>query len=214
MYSCWAPHPDMQYAFLCQLQLRSRQLRHNVGSNSSAITGNDQQTETFSLSTCQQTQPNTIKVKVRVKPLNTTSTGQWRPVTCGGRHLTHMLLACDALVFCWAGGDVTFSHHSDTWASPTSKTCPVPLVGLPLPPSFPCRSLEQRVPYSLVCDHRPDCLDGSDETFCHFLPCSNFSHFQCHNKQVCCLIWEDIIECSLSEHLAYHQSLHNQSNQT
>ena len=133
----------------------------------------------------QQKLPNTIKVKIRLKPLNTTSTAQWRPVTCGGRHLTHVFLACDTLADCWAGGDVTFSRHSDTWASPTSNTCPVPLVGQPLPPSFPCKYWGQRVPYSLVCDHRPDCLDGSDEAFCHFLPCLNLSQFQCYNKQVC-----------------------------
>ena len=203
LFECWSHNPDMLYAFLCQLPLQSRQLHHNLASSSSAITKNDRQTETFSLSTLQQTQPNTVKVKVRVKPLNTTSTGQWRPVTCGGRHLTHMFLACDAFVVCWAGSDVTFSRHSDTWASPTSNTCPVPLVGLPLPPSFPCRSLEQRVPYSLVCDHRTDCLDGSDEAFCHFPPCLNQSQFQCHNRQVCYLLWGDIILCSLSKHLTY-----------
>ena len=187
---CWSS--EKIYTFLCQLPLQSRHLPHNVRSSSSGITGHHQQTGTFSLSACGQKPPNTVKVKVKLKQLNTTWTGQWWPVTCGGRHLTHVFLACDTLAVCWADGDVTFSRHSDTWASPTSKTCPVPLVGLPLPPSFPCRSLEQRVPYSLVCDHRPDCLDGSDEGFCHFPPCLNLSQFQCHNKQVCQLISGDI----------------------
>ena len=178
---CWSPIMSSvkPHTFLCQLPVLYRQLH-------------------------QQKSPNTIKVKVRLKPLNTTSTGQWWSVTCVGRHLTHVFLACDTLADCWAGGDVTFSRHSDTWASPTSKTCPVPLGGQPLPPSFPCKYWGQRVPYSLVCDHRTDCLDGSDEAFCHFLPCLNLSQFQCYNKQVCHLNLEVIILVSLSKHLIPH----------
>ena len=137
----------------------------------------------------QSKQPNTITNVVKVKPLNTTSTGQWRLVTCDKGHLTHILLACDVLADCWAGDDVTFSRHSETWASPTSNTCPVPLVGLPLPPSFPCDTLEQRVPYSLVCDHRFDCVDGSDDLYCGHQGCLDNTHFQCFNRQVWYLIW-------------------------
>ena len=56
------------------------------------------------------------------------------------------------------------------------------------PPSFQCQSETQRVPYSLVCDHRQDCLDGSDETFCTFLPCYLHYQFQRLNKQVCLVL--------------------------
>nr|KAG5711570.1 hypothetical protein BaRGS_016752 [Batillaria attramentaria] len=38
---------------------------------------------------------------------------------------------------------------------------------------FTCSSGEERVPYTLVCDFRQDCSDGSDESFCVFQPCSS-----------------------------------------
>ena len=110
--------------------------------------------------------------------------GQWRLLACPMGHVTHTFLSCDELSLCWATGDVTFSHQSEVWAVPTSVSCPAPLDVAVLPPSFPCRSVEQRVAYSLVCDHRPDCQDDSDETFCHFPPCSP-TQFACLNKQVC-----------------------------
>ena len=170
---------------MCQLPQRSRQLHHHVGSGSSAIMTHDQQTRISSPSTGQQKQLSIARVKVTVQSLKTNTSGQWRPVTCDRGHLTHVLLACDTSTICLAGGDVTFSRHSDTWATPTSESCPIPLVVPPLPPSFLCRFEGQRVPYSLVCDHRRDCLDGSDEVFCDFPPCLIDSQFQCRNRQVC-----------------------------
>ena len=110
--------------------------------------------------------------------------GRWNPVVCPDSHVTHTFLACDVSASCWAKSDVTFSLRSDTWALPTSQSCRVPLTMTLLPPSFPCRSVEQRVPYSVVCDHRRDCPDGGDETFCKFQPCQSLSQFQCLNKQV------------------------------
>ncbi|XP_025083281.1 sortilin-related receptor-like [Pomacea canaliculata] len=42
----------------------------------------------------------------------------------------------------------------------------------------------QGVPYPLVCDHRPDCSDNSDESFCVFSSCPWYKNvFQCSNKQ-------------------------------
>nr|KAG5702607.1 hypothetical protein BaRGS_027993 [Batillaria attramentaria] len=38
----------------------------------------------------------------------------------------------------------------------------------------------QTVHYTLVCDHKRDCLDGSDETFCEFRRCPER---RCQNKQ-------------------------------
>ena len=41
------------------------------------------------------------------------------------------------------------------------------------------------VPYTLVCDHRLDCADGSDEDFCVFQPCT-YTQSACKDeKQVC-----------------------------
>ncbi|XP_070206294.1 G-protein coupled receptor GRL101-like [Littorina saxatilis] len=43
----------------------------------------------------------------------------------------------------------------------------------------------QRVPYSLVCDHRQQCADSSDETFCVFAPCSGSDPLQCATSNQC-----------------------------
>ena len=115
-----------------------------------------------------QTGPSLVKINVTTSEQDM---GLWWPVTCPSGHLTHIFLACDVITLCWARHDVTFGVRPESWALPTSQSCPVQLGMTSLPPSFPCGSEEQRVPYSLVCDHRRDCLDGSDETFCTFLSC-------------------------------------------
>ena len=146
-------------------------------------TGRAQPTQPVPPSAGHLTTPSLAKVKV-----NVTAVGQhgvdWSLVYCPKRHLTHVFLACDPFAYCWAGGDVTFSFRPDTWALPTSQSCPVQLGVTSVPPSFPCRSEEQWVPYSLVCDYLRDCADGTDETFCKFPPCEWPSQFQCQNKQV------------------------------
>ena len=123
-----------------------------------------------------------------LRPVTTNATsqhrGRWAPVVCPDSHVTHTFLACDVSASCWAKSDVTFSPRPESWALPTSHSCRVPLTMTLLPPSFPCRSDEQRVSYSMVCDHRRDCPDGGDETFCKFQPCQSLSQFQCLNKQV------------------------------
>ena len=48
-----------------------------------------------------------------------------------------------------------------------------------LPAMFTCSSGGQRVSYSMVCDHRPQCGDGSHESFCVFPPCSDTTTLQC-----------------------------------
>ena len=126
------------------------------------------------------------KARPSVAPANVTSFGEkghgwW--VTCPSDQVTHAFLACDVSTFCWAGRNVTFSLLPELWALPASLSCQAPMRFLP--PSFPCRSDEQRVSYSLVCDHRQDCTDGSDEEFCTFLPCQWQTEFQCQNRQVC-----------------------------
>ena len=109
---------------------------------------------------------------------------QWWPVTCTNGHVTHAFLACDVATLCLAGPDVTFSFSHTSWALPTSQSCPAHLAMSSLPPSFPCRTGEQRVPYSLVCDHQSHCLDGSDELFCTFPKCDRHTQYRCRNKQV------------------------------
>ena len=138
-------------------------------------------TQPLSPSAHRRTRPVLAKVSVTAISHNIT---RWNPVTCPSGQSTHTFLACDVITFCWVKSDVTFSRRPDSWAFPASKSCPVPLTVTSRPPSYTCQSKEQHVPYSLVCDHRSDCLDGSDETFCTVLPCQHLSQFQCRNKQV------------------------------
>ena len=88
---------------------------------------------------------------------------------CPSSHLTHGFLSCDLQSTCWA-------HFASTGIS-----CESPL--LPVPPMFVCFDQIEQVPYPLLCDHRPDCRDHSDEDFCVFPDCSGVS-FQCGTKQV------------------------------
>ena len=90
-------------------------------------------------------------------------------VECTLGHRTHSFLACDVKSACWGRG----------YGSEYSCTAPL----TPLPPSFPCTNGFEFVPYTLVCDFRPDCSDESDETFCFFPPC-DYNVFDCRNKQV------------------------------
>ena len=89
-------------------------------------------------------------------------------VVCRLRHVAHQFLACDSSAACWdSSSDVT--------------SCAAPLT--PLPPMFACTSNLQRVSYTLVCDYRRDCIDGSDEDFCVHAPCP-FDWLHCGNGQV------------------------------
>ena len=103
-------------------------------------------------------------------------------VSCPSRHITHTYFACDMLSACWAGYDVAFGSSRKTWDIPSHDTCPISMTSLP--PSYACARLEQRIPYTLVCDHRQDCTDNSDEDFCFHAKC--LGHYkQCGNtKQV------------------------------
>ena len=88
---------------------------------------------------------------------------------CPSGHVTHNFLSCDLQSACWAQ------------IASLMISCESPL--MPLPPMFMCADQFERIPYPLVCDHRPDCRDYSDENFCVFTECSGAS-FQCGNKQV------------------------------
>ena len=88
-------------------------------------------------------------------------------VGCPLGHTVRDFLACDIRSMCWSL-DIT--------------ECPAPLA--PLPPSFTCTNGVERVPYTLVCDIRPDCSDDSDETFCVYPPCDLPGALQCNDKEV------------------------------
>ncbi|KAK7479438.1 hypothetical protein BaRGS_00029355, partial [Batillaria attramentaria] len=87
-------------------------------------------------------------------------------IVCPKNHSTHTFLACDVHSYCWLDDDGNCV---------TSMTL--------LPPSFQCAQQIERVPYSLVCDYREDCGDGSDEDVCVFQACLSSDQYLCGNKQ-------------------------------
>lgn len=95
-------------------------------------------------------------------------------LVCPDNSTTHFFLACDVKSACWAR------------AYTASFSCDAPLT--PLPPMMTCSNGVQHVPYTLVCDHRPDCDDSSDEDFCSFPRCDEMEaeQFDCGDKQVRC----------------------------
>ena len=90
-------------------------------------------------------------------------------ITCKDNHITHSFLACDVSSKCWNDGGVAYVSSVNGWDVPSDSWCHAPIK--PLPPAFMCKNAGQRVPYTLVCDHRADCIDQSDEDFCDFPPC-------------------------------------------
>ena len=92
-------------------------------------------------------------------------------ITCPMGHVTHQFLSCDPVSACWAQDESS------------ALSCDSPLN--PRPPMFACSSEAEHVPYSLVCDHRPDCRDHSDEDFCVFPESQCLAgSFRCGSKQV------------------------------
>ncbi|XP_025113436.1 LDL receptor repeat-containing protein egg-2-like [Pomacea canaliculata] len=115
-------------------------------------------------------------------------------IRCPANHFTHVFLACDDVSSCWSN------------KSGATPSCSAPLT--PLPPSFKCGG-EDSVPYTLVCDHQPDCKDESDEDFCVFEPCDSPLFVFCsgrrcvHYRNVCddkadCDDYADEILCHIS----------------
>ncbi|KAK7103352.1 hypothetical protein V1264_018270 [Littorina saxatilis] len=106
-------------------------------------------------------------------------------VECPSGHVTHSFLACDKLASCFAPREeMRFSSARESWDKPLSTSCRAPMTSLP--PSFPCERGSQRVPYSMVCDHRQDCQDdASDEDFCVFSSCSARRLRRCGRSQQC-----------------------------
>ena len=100
-------------------------------------------------------------------------------VQCPEGHLTHDFLSCDPSTRCRKTQYVSTCHTSRGGSVPT----------------FACENGLRMFPFTLVCDHRPDCLDNSDEEFCVHEQCADstckrsgecisFSHW-CDGMQHC-----------------------------
>ncbi|KAL8602214.1 hypothetical protein ACOMHN_022727 [Nucella lapillus] len=141
---------------------------------------------------------------------------------CPSRHYSHVSTACDVNSDCWASRSrrVVYRQESSAWGFPDWGTCQIPLSGqYLLPPSFVCEKGVEGVPYSMVCDHKQDCTDNSDEDFCVYLDCYQLNLFQCRNKQcidpgwscnsyVDCLDGSDEENCGLQNVLSPDQMLY------
>ena len=112
--------------------------------------------------TVQQSQPQQ-QLPVPAKPASTIA----GMIECPNQEATRHFLGCDTS----SGGR----------NSPDTPPCPQDRRDLDSL-WFQCRDNSGCVPYTLVCDHRQDCADGSDEDFCVFQPC-DWSQFACHNKK-------------------------------
>ncbi|KAK7469743.1 hypothetical protein BaRGS_00036225, partial [Batillaria attramentaria] len=110
-------------------------------------------------------------------PTNQTLPLHTPQVVCPDGHVTLTVFACDVQTSCWAREQT----DSDSWGVPSNSSCPAPMTSRP--PMFACNSGVQHVPYSLVCDHRQDCKDASDEDFCDFAPCGGDT--QCGVSKQC-----------------------------
>lgn len=89
---------------------------------------------------------------------------------CHHNHTTHTFLACDQKTNCSAvdlASSISCATHRFS----------------PAIPFFTCRNEVERVPFTLVCDHRSDCCDSSDEDFCQFPACLKRKEFACKNKK-------------------------------
>ena len=102
---------------------------------------------------------------------------------CPDGHLVHAFLRCYIESHC--GVDVATSHCSvsveDSKRSLTSTTKDMAIVSIAM---FGCENKRQTLPYTMVCDFTPDCLDQSDEAFCtHSQPCGKEKSHRCQNGQ-------------------------------
>ena len=93
-------------------------------------------------------------------------------VTCESGHFTHDFLFCDPASRC---GDLVYL-----------TSCHVP--GKGAMPKFECDNSRVTLPYTLVCDFRPDCPDDSDERFCRHEVCSihSCSSGKCYTPEQWC----------------------------
>ena len=104
---------------------------------------------------------------------------------CPAGHLVHSFLQCSPGSRCGVEGAIRHCHVSteDSWWSVHAAsvgTLPVQSVIISM---FECDNKRGTVPYTLVCDFRPDCSDHSDEMFCRHKTYCGKTFYTCNNGQ-------------------------------
>ena len=106
-------------------------------------------------------------------------------MVCPAGHRTHDFLKCDREAYCLQKQykllkcpvSIKSRNTMHTMDNRQKQRSHVFTVAM-----FQCDRVAQTVPYTLVCNGLPDCLDRSDETFCRHLPCLYYEH-RCDNGQ-------------------------------
>ena len=103
---------------------------------------------------------------VQLHSANISSSSSIRLVQCSSGHNIQLFVSCEPRSEC--------APVSESRA--TSSRCPSTL--------FACETSRDHVSYTMVCNNRCDCLDGSDETFCVFKWDENVTYNQCDTRKV------------------------------
>ncbi|XP_076438267.1 uncharacterized protein LOC143277369 [Babylonia areolata] len=130
--------------------------------------------------------------------------------TCPSGHVIHVALACDPDSQCLEKQESLDSSLTVMCKAAAVNTAAVAAtVGTPY---FRCAMTGDSVPYSLVCDWRQDCADNSDESFCHFPPCTS-SDFDCGQRQCVSLkqVCDKLVNCETGRDELYCDSQPTQS---
>ena len=119
-----------------------------------------------------------------LQPLNLSASESKDMMMCPVGHVTHCVLAVDAKSACLEHDDAIDNGLALPLHDLKLSSCLRPLTAFPL--HFKCVGSGDPLPYTLVCDHRQDCWDNSDENFCVFSPCAGAMPLKCSsNQQVC-----------------------------
>ena len=103
---------------------------------------------------------------VQLHSANISSSSSIRLVQCSSGHNIQLFVSCEPRSEC--------APVSESTA--TSSRCPSTL--------FACETSRDHVSYTLVCNNRCDCLDGSDETFCVYKWDEKVTYNQCDTRKV------------------------------
>ena len=98
---------------------------------------------------------------------------------CPSGHFSHCFLAVDEHTACWEYNDVIGPAAEKK--PPLMSQCRDLVVEFPV--HFVCPGSGPRLSYTLVCDHRQDCWDNSDEGFCVFQSCTDRTPLKCSSTQ-------------------------------